>query len=72
MVEKKTPVKPSETERLKEILTGNISRLEETHRVLNEQLETLGLESDQEGEGKMLSLTTHLARQVPGVARWGL
>ena len=65
MVEKKSPVKPSETERLKGILTENMSRLEETHKVLIEQLETLGLESDQEGEGEMLSLTTHLASRYP-------
>ena len=42
-----------------------MSRLEETHKVLNEQLETLGLESDQKGEGEMLSLTTHLASRYP-------
>ena len=42
-----------------------MSKLEETHKVLNEQLSTLGLESDQEGDGEMLSLTTHLAAKYP-------
>ena len=59
------PEKLSKTDELKGLLTGNMSKLEETHKVLNEQLSTLGLESDQEGDGEMLSLTTHLAAKYP-------
>ena len=35
--------KLSKTDKLKGLLTGNMSKLEETHKVLNEQLSTLGL-----------------------------
>ena len=42
-----------------------MSKLEQTHKDLNKQLSTLGLDSDQEGDGTMLSLTTHLAAKYP-------
>ena len=41
--------------------------MEHTHKVLNEQLSELGLESDQEGDVEMLSLTTHLASTFPNL-----
>ena len=46
--ERKTPGKQSETERLRLrlVLKENISKLEETSKTLNDQLESLGLESD--------------------------
>ena len=58
---------PSKTDELRGLLTGNMSKLEQTHKDLNKQLSTLGLDSDQEGDGTMLSLTTHLAAKYPGL-----
>ena len=56
---------PKKTDEMRGVLSGNMSKLEQTHKDLNKRLSTMGLESDQEGEGTMLSLTTHLATKYP-------
>ena len=58
---------PSKIEELQGLLTENLSKMEHTHKVLNKQLSELGLESDQEGDVEMLSLTTHLASNFPNL-----
>ena len=55
---------PKKTDEMRGALSGNMSNLEQTHKDLNKRLSTMGLESDQEGEGTMLSLTTHLATNI--------
>ena len=56
---------PKKTDEMRGAVSGNMSKLEQTHTDLNKRLSTMGLESDQEGEGTMLSLTTHLATKYP-------